>query len=197
MTPFEYILPLISVLVGLAVADLAVSLHRLLRARRRVRWDWLPLATALTAVLAVLEVWWNLYATQDDPFFSALGGFLLFAAQLIILFLLNAAALPDEVPAEGLDLRAFYDQNGPLFWSLYAAYVGLLIAVRLVQIALSVIAGTFETAAVSGGLIPGAVLFVLFAALARIRNRAFHSVAVALLLGMLLYNFSQLSLGTG
>lgn len=35
MTPFEYILPLVSVIVGLAVADLAVSL--LLRAGRCVR----------------------------------------------------------------------------------------------------------------------------------------------------------------
>ena len=57
MSPFEYLLPLISVLVGLAVADLATSLHWLLQARRRVQWDWLPLLAAILAVLAVLDLW--------------------------------------------------------------------------------------------------------------------------------------------
>ncbi len=195
MTPFEYILPLISVLVGLAIADLAVSLHRLLRARSRVQWDWLPLATALAAVLAVLEVWWNLFAVREEAYFTTLGGFLLFGAQLVVLFVLNASALPDDVPEEGLDLRAFYDRNGPLFWSIYAAYVGILIAARLVQVALSAIQGTSELAALSGSLVPGVVLFALFLALARVRNRTFHSIAVPLLLGVLLHGFSQLSLG--
>ena len=61
MNPFEYLLPLISVIVGLSITDLTTSLHRLLRARRRVEWDWLPLATALLAVALVLNVWWQLY----------------------------------------------------------------------------------------------------------------------------------------
>lgn len=195
MSPFEYILPLVSVLVGLAVADLAVSLHRLLRARSRVQWDWLPLATALTAVLAVLEVWWNLYASQDATILTELGQFLLFGAQLIILFLLNASALPDDVPPEGLDLRAFYDENGPLYWGLYAAYVGLLIAVTLVRLVLNLFQGAFDPSVLSGGFVPGLVLFALFVALARVRNRAFHSIAVVFLLATLLYSFSQLSLG--
>ena len=59
MNPFEYLLPLISVIVGLSITDLATSLHRLLRARRRVEWDWLPLATALLALLMVLNAWWD------------------------------------------------------------------------------------------------------------------------------------------
>ncbi|MBC8451106.1 MAG: hypothetical protein H8D72_00190 [Planctomycetes bacterium] len=131
MSPFEYILPLVSVLVGLAIADLAVSLHRLLRARGRVQWDWLPLAAALLAVMAVLEVWWLFYGLQEATTFNSLGGFLPMTAQLILLFLLNAAALPDDVPDEGLDLRAFYVANSPYFWTLYGAYAGLAGLIRV------------------------------------------------------------------
>ena len=189
MTPFEYILPLVSVLVGLAVADLAISLHRMLRARRRVRWDALPLATAVLAVLAVLELWWNFYAQQDGGFYTTLGGFLLFATQLLILFLLNAAALPDIVPDDGLDLRVFYDTNGPYFWSLYAAYV-LFIMVTSVIGALGGDLGD-----VLRRIAGNSPLLILFAALARFRNRIFHTLAVTAVLALFLFEWSKLSLG--
>ena len=67
MTPFEYILPLVSVLVGLAIADLAVSFNRLLRARRRVTWDWLALLAAFIALVAVLDIWWMFSACRNPP----------------------------------------------------------------------------------------------------------------------------------
>ncbi len=48
ISSFEYITALVSVVVGLAIADMATSLHRLLRNRRRVRWDWVaPLAAVV------------------------------------------------------------------------------------------------------------------------------------------------------
>jgi len=40
-----------------------------------------------------------------------IGGFLPLLIGLILLFLLTAATLSDEVPAEGLDLRDFYAEN--------------------------------------------------------------------------------------
>jgi len=47
VSPFECVLPMVSILVGLAIGDLSLGLHRLLRARSRVDRDWLPLAAAL------------------------------------------------------------------------------------------------------------------------------------------------------
>lgn len=74
MSPFEYVFPLASVLVGLPIADPTTSLHRLLRVR--ARWDWLPLATALLALLAVLDVRWVLYDARGSTFYRTLAGFL-------------------------------------------------------------------------------------------------------------------------
>lgn len=195
MTPFEYILPLISVIVGLAVADLAVSLHRLLRARRRVRWDWLPLATALLAALALLEVWWIFYASQEADFFTTLGGFLPLAAQLVLLFLLNAAALPDAVPTEGVDLRAFYDANGSYFWTLYAVYVAFVITIKVVGIVSTSTPGAMGMAHAALALVPNLVLLALFVILAKVRRRTLHVVVVLALLGLFLAQWSGLRLG--
>ena len=186
MTAFEYVLPLVSVLAGLALADVAVSLHRLLRARRRVRWDALPLACA---VLAALNLWWGLFNSQETPFYQTLGGFLPLAALLVVLFLLNAAALPDAVPDEGLDLRAFYDANGPYFWSLYAVVVVLSIANNVggrAALGLSVDVLSYG---------PNLVLIALFVALARFRHRALHGVAVVALLALFLAQWASMSVG--
>lgn len=194
MTAFEYVLPLVSVLVGLALADLAVSLHRLLRARRRVRWDWLPLAAALLAALAVLNLWWGLFGSQGGTFYRTLGGFLPLAVQLVVLFLLNAAALPDAVPDGGLDLRAFYDANGPYFWSLYAVLVAALVVHRVGAL---VAAGASASDLWSRLPVQNLLLIVLFVVLARVRRRGLHAVAVPGLLALFLAEWAQLSLGPG
>lgn len=195
VTPFEYILPLVSVLVGLAMTNAAGCVHRLLRHRRRVRWDWLPLATASVALLAVLEVWWVLYASRNAGHFTTLGGFLPMAFQLGILFLLSAAALPDEVPEEGIDLRAFYETNASLFWSLYAVYVA---SVLIVQVVVPSGGEPSASAGQSGGvlnLLPRIVLLALFIVLARTGRRSVHAVSVVALLVLFLAQWSTLRLG--
>jgi hypothetical protein len=183
VTPFEYILPLIAVLVGIAISDVAVSLHRLLRARHRVKWDWLPLAGTVLALLAFMEVWWTFYASREGEFFTSLGGFLPLVGQLLILFLLTAAALPDEVPDEGIDLRSFYDQNGSYYWTLFASYVVFIVLMRITGSLASQGSGFLQTVT---GLVPNFVLLAGMVALARVRHRMFHGVAVVALLCLFL-----------
>ena len=52
-----------------------------------------------------------------------MGGFLPDFATLLLLFFIASAALPDEVPAEGLDLRAYYFENRTYFWTLFLLLV--------------------------------------------------------------------------
>ncbi len=134
MPPFEYVIPLVSVLVGLAITDLAMSLNRLLRARDRVKWDWLLLLVAFMAILAVLDIWWMFYGEQEATLYQTLAGFLPLAAQLIILFLINAAALPDDVPKEVMDLKKFYEDNNPYLWPLFVIYFVNIFVTRSVSI---------------------------------------------------------------
>lgn len=117
-----YVQALVTIISGLAIADIIISLNRLIRAHRRVRWDWLPLvAAALAATLIVVSWWlgWQMVTAQDlRPVF---GRFLLILLQLTLLFLFACSALPDQVPEEGIDLRVYYDENGRYFWGLYCA----------------------------------------------------------------------------
>lgn len=194
ISPFQYILPLISVVIGIALSDVALSLHRLIRARDRVRWDWLPLFTAVIGILAVLQVWWAFYHSQNTDFYETLYGFLPFAAQLLTLVLLNAASLPDRIPEEGLDMRAFYEKSAPYFWSAYAFYLFLVVAHR---VGARLMNGLPEGVGVGGvlwkatGFLP---IILFFLALAWFRNRLVHSIVIPFVLLVLLLELNGLRL---
>lgn len=189
MSPFEYVLPMVSILVGLAIGDLSLSLHRLLRARRRVRWDWLPLAAALLVVLLILFFWWEFYAMGRAEVWTRYWAFLVLAAALIAMFLLASAALPDAVPEDGLDLAAYYDENRRYFWSLFAVFT-------LLSFVLDVLAYTGAPAIPAGPLraIPTLGIAALLLSLAFVRKRAYHVGVVLLLLLFFGWQWSQLRL---
>ena len=101
MSAFEYTSVMSSIIVGLALVDILVSLNRLIRAGGGVRWHWAAPATALLIFLTIVQIWWSIYRPQDAP--MTIGQFLPLVVELVILFLLAAAALPDDVfrPARG------------------------------------------------------------------------------------------------
>jgi len=189
VSPFEYVLPMVSILVGLAIGDLAVSLHRLLRARQRVRWDWLPLAAAVLVLLLILFFWWAFYGMGRAEVWTRYWAFLVLAAALVTMFLLASAALPDAVPEDGLDLSAYYDENRRYFWVLFTLF-------NLLALALDYLAYTGEPAIPTGPLraLPTLGIAALLLTLAFVRKRAYHVVLVPLLLVFFGWQWSQLRL---
>ena len=194
MNPYTFLVPLVSVFVGLAVTDVAKSLHVLLRARARVRWDWLPLAAAFAPVLSAWGLWWRLFSSADATAFLTLGGFLPLAAELVVLYLLNAASLPDEVPASGLDLRDFYHANARYFWTLYAVFVAAVVVQRAVGLATGGLPEGVTQAEAAWTLADNLGQFLLFIGLATVRRRWVHAVAVVVLLALILAGWSGMSL---
>jgi len=190
VSPFEYLLLMVSILIGLAIADLSVSLHRLLRARSRIAWHWLPLAAALLVLLLILQFWWEFYEMGHAAVWTRYWGFLILASALVSMFLLASAALPDVIPDEGLDLSAYYDENRRYFWLLFALFTLLALAVDYVS-------GT-DDAIVSAGplrVVPTLCIAALLASLAFVGRRGYHSVVVALLLVFFGWQWSQLRIG--
>jgi hypothetical protein len=190
MSQFEYLLALVSILIGLAIADLSHSLHRLLRARRRVRWDWLPLAAALLVMLLILEFWWVFYGLGTLPVFMNYGPFLVLGASLVCMFLLASAALPDQVPIEGLELATYYRENARYIWILFATFVVLMILVESIAAGEDVRTVGFARHTALNLLFAG-----LLASLAAVNNRRYHMLLVPLLLVYLLWQWSRLHLG--
>ena len=188
MSPFEYVLPMVSILVGLSIGDLSLSLHRLLRARHRVAWDWLPLAAALLVLLLILQFWWGFYGVGRAEVWTRYWGFLILAAALVSMFLLASAALPDAVPDDGLDLAAYYDENRRYFWILFALFTVLAFVLDSL--------GATDPEIPTGPLraIPTLGIAALLLSLAFVRKRGYHSMVVLLLLVICGLLWSQLRL---
>lgn len=171
MSAFEYTSVMASIIIGLALVDILVSFNRMIRAAGSVRWHWAAPLAALLVVMTIIQIWWSIYSPQDAP--MTIGQFLPLLVELVILFLLAAAALPDDIPAGGLDLKLYYDRNGPYFWSLFTAALGWLILVQGIQ---TLVRGEDIGELVEARLIDLAVLGV-FASLIFVRRLWWHAIA--------------------
>ena len=93
-------LTLISIVVGLGLTELLLTFYHLVRARRRVTWDALPLAWALLILIAVVNYWWGIRAIMAQASGWITGTFMLAMISPIFIFLACAAALRASNPAQ-------------------------------------------------------------------------------------------------
>ena len=155
MSQLEYLVALISIIVGLGLTDLAQSFRELIRPDHAVNWDGLPLAwSALVFVMTIL-LWWQGFTVLEEP--VAAGGpgpfFLTFLLFFLLLYLCCAFALPDPdwegssggseptgsskptgSPKYEVDLEAFYFSTGHRRWFfglLIGFWVALLVSDQL------------------------------------------------------------------
>jgi hypothetical protein len=129
MGTFEYITALVAVVIGLAIADLATSLHRLLRYRKMVRWDWVAPLAALLVLVELFNLWWRWRGFTG----TTMGAVVPYFVALILIYLAASIALPDEVPEGGLDLGAYFDEVRNYFWFVYTTYVAVILTLVTVR----------------------------------------------------------------
>ena len=193
MTAGEYVAAFASIIIALAVADLATSMHRLMRARRRVHWDWLVLAVALLILLSTVQFWWVFFDIWRASGRFSLGGFLPDFLTLLLLFFLASAALPDEVPAEGLDLRTYYSENRVYFWSLFLL---LSLSATASSVSHRPIPAASAAEVIRLILAGGNLTLVLFALiLIATGKRWVHAGLVLFMLGVLVWQWVRLTIG--
>ena len=114
----EQALVFASIIVGVAISDQIISLHRLLRSGVPVKWHWAQPWFALLVLLLNVMIWWEIVGEEHAT--MTIGEFVPILVQLIILALLTIATLPDRVGPEGVDLAAFYQTNRRYQWGLLA-----------------------------------------------------------------------------
>lgn len=124
MDQFEYAVGLMSIIVGLGLADLAMSLHRLLKHRVQVRWDGLAIATAAFAAFTLIRMWYQLWGVRVLAEVTNLFFYISLVFEMFLVFLASAAALPDDgdPPHERWDLRAYYDRHARYIWTLFLLF---------------------------------------------------------------------------
>lgn len=104
---FSYLSAFVTIVLAIAITDMIQSTHRLIRARRRVKWDMAPLIFAGAIAIAVLSEFfalWDTFAVTTITFPRLLWMLLVPTLAALLAY----SALPDDVPQDGLDLREFY-----------------------------------------------------------------------------------------
>lgn len=131
MGPFDYSLGLLTILMGLALADVTFSFHHLAVRARTIRWDGRPLIAAALVIVECVRLWfaqWTLRSVSVALTFPIYFGLFL---EMLLLVLLASASLPDK-PADDCDIGAVYEQRRCYFWGLFAAYYAMYFVFWLV-----------------------------------------------------------------
>jgi hypothetical protein len=190
MTPeiraFEFALGLFSILIGLAIADVAASLHRLMRARPRVRWDPLVLLSALFAMVITVGMWFDLWGIRTATSVRHFFLYLALVGAFFVLFLIAAASLPDEAAA-GVDLREFYGRNRRYFWSLVTLFEVIYVAFGIHFLAS--VMDRMPRALIAIVISHWVILISVPVMLALARSRAIHYAGVAILLATVFWHY--------
>jgi hypothetical protein len=120
LVEFNYLAILISLIVGLAIAQVLTGIGRLVQARTRVVFYWPSVVWAVLFLIILIETWWSLFRLRDNQswnFFS----FLVVVAHPVGLFLICSLVLPDPAEFSGeraVDLRANYFDHRHWFYAL-------------------------------------------------------------------------------
>lgn len=107
MTPFEHLSVLISIILGLGMVRLLISLQQLVQAIDRVKIYWLPILWAILVFVGQIEWWWSSFEFRNQfnwNFFY----FLFILISPISLYLGAAFVLPKIEENSEYDLKQYY-----------------------------------------------------------------------------------------
>ncbi len=192
MTPeiraFEFALGLFSVLIGLVIADVAASFHRLMRAQPRVRWDPLALLSALFALVITVGMWFDLWGIRNATSVRHFFLYLALVGAFFLLFLIAASSLPDEA-AQGADLREFYGRNRRYFWSLVTLFEIIYVAFGIHF--LGGVIDRLPRSVIAPILFQWAILVAVPAVLTLVRSRAIDYAGLGLLFATVFWHYAR------
>ncbi|QLC22974.1 hypothetical protein HFP51_12730 [Parasphingopyxis sp. CP4] len=120
MTQFQFVMVLLSLIVGLGVTDLLSNVARQLKDRESWKFSWLQSLLVVFVFVALLQQWWESWGLQSIEHWN-FGSMLWMLAGPIGLYI--AAHLLYPKAAEDVDLETHYFDNSKAFWLIAAAVV--------------------------------------------------------------------------
>lgn len=115
MDAFSYLSVLLSIILGLAIAQVLQGYRALLLARGRIHADPAPLIWSGLVLLFAAQAWWasfGLNARADWDFLD----FAAILVQMGLLYMLSALVLPDVPAGEPVDLALHFDRHRKAFF---------------------------------------------------------------------------------
>jgi hypothetical protein len=173
MTPFEYVVVLISIILGLGITQIMTGVADLVHQWEKVKLFWPHSLWIVLVFIMHVQEWWITYDLKQAFDTWRLPTFLFFSLYPVNLFILARILFP-YAPADGpIDLKLFYFAN---FRKFFLVFMMLLV--------LSVISNVI----VSGFTLDQLILVALFVitgwiAFRNLQNELLHKI---LTLGLLL-----------
>jgi hypothetical protein len=200
MSQLEYLVALISIIVGLSLADLARSVRELVRPDRLVRWHWLPLVWTLIVFLLLLQLWWASFRVLQLDAFGQVLVFLPYLSLYLVLYLICTFALPDPdwEPASGsagdgdaLNLKGFYFSEPHRRW-FFGSLIALTILASVASTAVRVLSSETSVGALAQVRAIGfnTAIAGLLVALIVSRRWWLHAVATVFVLAAIVFSLA-------
>ncbi len=117
MSPFDYLTVLVSIVIGLAIANVLTRLSVVITARERVDFYWPPVAWAIWLFFVSAQHWWAQWSVRHTREWN-FGTFCLELLVPVLLFLLSSLVLPEREEGGKLDLGEWYFHNRAWFFAV-------------------------------------------------------------------------------
>lgn len=190
MSLFEFLMVLVSLIIGFGLAELLSGIAQSIRNKEEVSFYWVHSVFVAIIFLALLQTWWEIWGVRDTPTWTFIG-LLMMLAGPIGLFLISHLVFPQ--PLAGANLRTFYyDKMSSIFW---IAVFTVLASAAFRPVILGDQLFTIDN-------LSSFLLVPIFASMARTKNTLFHSymvvlvfvsIVVDILLGNIVYSIEGIS----
>jgi multisubunit Na+/H+ antiporter MnhG subunit len=110
---FDFLMVLVSIIIGFGMTEVLAGSARLLRARNNTKPYWLHTVLVLGVFITLLTMWWEAWGLQSETEWSFLGLIFMLSGP-VGLYLIASLSFPDQV--EDHDFREYYYQNASLIW---------------------------------------------------------------------------------
>lgn len=181
MSRFEFVLVLLSIIIGLGLTELLINVVGQIKARKTTRVFWPQSVLVTIILLALLQIWWEIWELRVVEVWT-FPVLLLMLAGPITLFCISHLIFPSKI--EGADMKKFYFSNSRLIWGLAAFTV--IVATLFRPLA-------FGVTLFDPSNIASLFLLVIFLGLAFSKNKLAHALGPPIILAAMLLDILYFS----
>jgi hypothetical protein len=179
MSLFEFLMVLVSIIIGLGIAEILTGTARMIRCRATIQGYWVHSVTATVIFFALLQQWWEIWELRTAPEWS-FHGLLMMLTGPVGLFLISHLLFPEPMP--GAKFRDYYYGAMRPIWWLAAATVVLATLFRPL---------IFDSNLLAPDNVTSFLFFFSFIALAISKRSTLHAVLVPMGLLLILLDIFQ------
>jgi hypothetical protein len=182
---FEFLMVLVSIIIGLGLAEILTGVARLIRGRASIEGYWVHAVAVVTIFTALLQQWWEIWSLRSAPEWTFLG-LLMMLCGPVGLFLMAHLVFPE--PLHDVKLRTYYYEGMRPIWWLATVTVVMATLFRPLAFGDDLFSASNATS----------FLFVIgFVALAVSKRPLLHTVIVPFFLVLLLLDIFEWSFVVG